>query len=62
MFRTKPETGMRLAAGGAGSEIMPLLSRSRQVIAVDLEAHGQTADIDRPLSYVAMAEGKSWRE
>lgn len=41
---------------------MPLLSRSRQVIAVDLEAHGQTADIDRPLSYVAMAEGKSWRE
>jgi len=50
-----------LIHGGAGStanftEIMPLLSNSRQVIAVDLQAHGRTADIDRPLSYEAMAE------
>jgi pimeloyl-ACP methyl ester carboxylesterase len=26
------------------------------VIAVDLQAHGRTADIDRPLSYEAMAD------
>ena len=50
-----------LIHGGAGStanftEIMPLLSNSRQVIAVDLQAHGRTADIDRPLSYEAMAD------
>jgi pimeloyl-ACP methyl ester carboxylesterase len=35
---------------------MPLLSRTRRVIAVDLQAHGRTADIDRPLSYEAMAD------
>jgi len=32
------------------------LARTRQVIAVDLQAHGRTADIDRPLSYEAMAD------
>lgn len=37
-------------------EILPLLSHHRQVIAVDLQAHGRTADIDRPLSYEAMAD------
>jgi len=32
------------------------LSRSRQVIAVELQGHGHTADIDRPLSTVSMAD------
>ncbi len=50
-----------LLHGGAGStenfkEIIPLLSSSRQVIAVDMQAHGRTADINRPLRYEAMAD------
>lgn len=50
-----------LLHGGVGStgmfsEIMPTLARGRQVIAVDLQAHGRTADIDRLLSYEAMAD------
>jgi pimeloyl-ACP methyl ester carboxylesterase len=32
------------------------LSRDRQVIAVELQGHGRTADIDRPLTYEAMAD------
>jgi pimeloyl-ACP methyl ester carboxylesterase len=32
------------------------LSERRQVIAVELQGHGHTADIDRPLSYEAMAD------
>jgi len=35
--------------------ILPSLSSTRQVIAVDLQAHGRTADIDRPLRYETMA-------
>lgn len=50
-----------LMHGGVGStgmfnEIMPTLSSGRQVIAMDLQAHGRTADIDRPLSYEAMGD------
>jgi pimeloyl-ACP methyl ester carboxylesterase len=32
------------------------LSEKREVIAVELQAHGRTADSDRPLSYEAMAD------
>lgn len=32
------------------------LARRRQVIAVDLQGHGRTADIDRPLRYEQMAD------
>ncbi|HEY6208208.1 MAG TPA: alpha/beta hydrolase [Gemmatimonadales bacterium] len=32
------------------------LARGRRVIAVDLQGHGRTADIDRPLSVVLMAD------
>jgi pimeloyl-ACP methyl ester carboxylesterase len=32
------------------------LSQHRKVIAVELQGHGRTADIDRPLSYEAMAD------
>ena len=50
-----------LLHGGLGSTQMmsPVasgLSPTHQVIAVDLRAHGRTADIDRPLSYEAMAD------
>ena len=45
-----------LAATEMFGEVMPALSNDRQVIAVDLQAHGRTADIDRPLSYDAMAD------
>jgi pimeloyl-ACP methyl ester carboxylesterase len=38
------------------SAILPALAANRQVIAADLQAHGRTADIDRPLSYEAMAD------
>ncbi|PWT70434.1 MAG: alpha/beta hydrolase [Bacteroidetes bacterium] len=36
--------------------ILPILSEKRQVIAVDLQGHGRTADIDRPLSAEGMAD------
>jgi pimeloyl-ACP methyl ester carboxylesterase len=38
------------------SAILPELSRNRQVIAVDMQGHGRTRDIDRPLSYEAMGD------
>lgn len=37
-------------------KILPSLAKSRRVIAVEQQAHGRTADIDRPLSYEQMAE------
>jgi len=50
-----------LLHGGLGATemfagILPSLSDGRRVIAVDLQAHGRTADIDRPLSIEAMAD------
>ncbi len=36
--------------------VLRLLSGSQQVIAIDLQAHGRTADIDRPLRYELMAD------
>jgi pimeloyl-ACP methyl ester carboxylesterase len=45
-----------LGASGMFGEILPLLSKTRQVIAVDLQAHGRTADINRPLTFEAMAD------
>ena len=50
-----------LLHGGVGAiemfgEVLSLLAEGRQVIAVDLQAHGRTADIDRPLSYELMAD------
>jgi pimeloyl-ACP methyl ester carboxylesterase len=32
-------------------EVLPALAETRQVIAVELQAHGRTADIDRPITY-----------
>jgi pimeloyl-ACP methyl ester carboxylesterase len=50
-----------LLHGGVGAlemfgEVLPMLAENYQVIAVDLQAHGRTADIDRPLSYEFMAD------
>jgi pimeloyl-ACP methyl ester carboxylesterase len=36
--------------------LWPLLSRSRRVIVVELQGHGHTADIQRPLRYESMAD------
>ena len=41
---------------GAMGEIVTSLAETRQVIAVDLQGHGRTADVDRPLSYEHMAD------
>jgi pimeloyl-ACP methyl ester carboxylesterase len=41
---------------GMFASLMPQLAANRQVIAVDLQAHGRTADIDRPLSLEAMGD------
>ena len=40
----------------AMGEVLPRLAETRQVIAVELQAHGRTADIDRPLGYESMAD------
>ena len=50
-----------LLHGGLGAIEMfgpnlPALANGRRVIAVDLQGHGRTADIDRPLSLEAMAD------
>jgi len=50
-----------LLHGGLGATSMfgpnlPALAKGRQVIAVDLQGHGRTADIDRPLSPQLMAD------
>jgi pimeloyl-ACP methyl ester carboxylesterase len=50
-----------LLHGGLGAtemfgEVLPLLSKTRRVIAVDLQAHGRTADIERPMTFEAMAD------
>jgi len=37
------------------AELMPALAATRQVVAVELQGHGHTADVDRPLSYQQMA-------
>ncbi|HKG27253.1 MAG TPA: alpha/beta hydrolase [Thermomicrobiales bacterium] len=36
--------------------LIPTLAQTRQVIGVEQQAHGHTADIDRPLSYEQMAD------
>ena len=50
-----------LLHGGLGGismyePILPDLAQNRQVIGVELQAHGHTADIDRPLSFELMAD------
>jgi pimeloyl-ACP methyl ester carboxylesterase len=45
-----------MMSGESFGPILPALTANRQVITVDLQAHGRTADIDRPLTLEAMAE------
>jgi pimeloyl-ACP methyl ester carboxylesterase len=50
-----------LLHGGVGAiemfgKVLPMLAAGRQVIAADLQAHGRTADIDRPLNIESMAD------
>ena len=40
----------------AMGEVVPELARDRRVIAAELQGHGRTADVDRPLSYEQMAD------
>jgi pimeloyl-ACP methyl ester carboxylesterase len=44
------------AIGTSFGALLPGLARSRQVIGFELQAHGRTADIDRPLSLEQMAD------
>jgi pimeloyl-ACP methyl ester carboxylesterase len=37
-----------LGMGEMFAPILPLLAKDRQVITVDLQAHGHTADVQRP--------------
>ena len=43
------------AIGTSFGKVLPGLARGRQVIAIEQQAHGHTADIDRPLTYQRMA-------
>lgn len=50
-----------LLHGGLGAiemfgEVLTKLAEGRQVIGVDLQAHGRTADIDRPMSLEALGD------
>lgn len=50
-----------LLHGGLGTigmfeQILPGLAKNRQVVAAELQGHGHTADIDRPLSFEWMAD------
>ena len=54
-------TPLVLLHGGFGAiemyaPILSALAANRRVIAADLQGHGRTADIDRPLSYESMAD------
>ena len=42
--------------GTSFGKVIPGLSRHRQVVAFELQAHGRTADIDRPLTLEGMAD------
>jgi pimeloyl-ACP methyl ester carboxylesterase len=45
-----------LGASSMFDPIMPALTKGHQVITVDLQGHGRTADIDRPISVQLMAD------
>src|SRR3954470_22661545 len=50
-----------LHGGGSNIEtsfrkLIPVLSRTRRVIAFDQQGHGHTADVDRPFSFAQSAD------
>lgn len=48
--------GLETIKVSLGGNLLPSLAESRQVIAIEQQAHGHTADIDRPLDYEQMVE------
>lgn len=48
--------GALSAIGTSFGALLPALARGRQVIAVEQQGHGRTAEIDRPLSIRQMAD------
>lgn len=44
------------AIGTSFQKVLPGLAEGRQVVALEMQAHGRTADIDRPLSLEQMAD------
>jgi pimeloyl-ACP methyl ester carboxylesterase len=48
--------GALSATGTTFGNVLPSLAETRRVIAVELQAHGRTADIDRPLRYELIAD------
>lgn len=44
------------AIGTSFGNVLPGLAESRQVIAFEMQAHGRTADIERPLTYEQLAD------
>jgi len=44
------------ATGEMFAPILPVLAGGRRVITVDLQGHGRTADVDRPLRYQTMGD------
>ncbi len=45
-----------LSAASMYVPILPMLAKDRRVIAVDLQAHGHTADVDRPLRFETLGD------
>src|SRR5918911_1381732 len=48
--------GALSAIGTSFGKVLPSLAETRQVIAIEQQAHGRTADIDRPLTIEQMAD------
>jgi pimeloyl-ACP methyl ester carboxylesterase len=44
------------AIGTSFGQVLPELAKTRQVVALEMQGHGRTADIDRPLSLEGMAQ------
>jgi len=45
-----------LGMGEMWAPVLPALAKDRRVITVDLQAHGHTADVDRPLRFETMGD------
>jgi pimeloyl-ACP methyl ester carboxylesterase len=44
------------AIGTSFGQVLPGLAQGRQVVAVELQGHGRTADVDRPMTLEGMAD------
>jgi len=47
--------GSYMTIGLNWTELIPELAKNRKIIALELQGHGHTADIDRPITYAALA-------